>query len=92
MLRIQLFLLLPDYFSFDQVFARALRRPALFPLPAAVVKLIFGPERAVMLLTGPRVKPVETLRYGYHFKYATIEDACGQLVEKPSPSGGRADR
>lgn len=70
------------------MFARALHRPALFPLPAAVVKLLFGSERAVMLLTGPRVKPAETLRYGYHFKYATIEDACAQLVEKPATIGG----
>lgn len=68
-----------------QAFARALRRPAVVPLPAAAVNLIFGAERAVMLLSGPRVRPAETLRSGYHFKYPTIADACAQLVEKQQP-------
>lgn len=51
-------------------------------MPELAVNLIFGRERGVMLLSGPRVKPAETLRHGYRFKYANLVDACAELVEK----------
>lgn len=68
--------------EFTKAFAHALRRPALFPLPEFVVKAIFGDERAVMLLEGAKVKPVDTMRYGFRYKYPTIEEACAEVAQK----------
>lgn len=63
-----------------QTFARALNRPALFPMPEFAVNSIFGRERGVMLLTGPKVRPTAVLRMGYHFKYPNLDEACAELV------------
>lgn len=70
--------------EFTRAFARALRRPAVFPLPEFVVRAIFGEERAVMLLDGPKVMPTETMRYGFRFQYPTIAEACAELAQKPA--------
>lgn len=67
--------------EFSKQFARALRRPAAIPLPEAVVKLIFGQERSVLLTTGPKVVPKRTLETGFRFEYPTIAEACRQLAK-----------
>lgn len=63
-----------------QAFAKVLHRPALFPMPEFAVNSIFGKERGVMLLTGPKVKPTAVLRMGYHFKYPNLDEALAELM------------
>lgn len=65
-----------------QAFATALRRPALFPVPEQIIQLIFGAERAVMLLKGPKIQPEEVLKAGYAYRYPKILEACQEVVKK----------
>lgn len=59
--------------------ARALGRPALFPLPGFVLKLIFG-GAASLLLASQRVRPARLAELGFEFRFATIEAALGDLL------------
>lgn len=52
-------------------------------MPEFAVNSIFGKERGVMLLTGPKVKPAAALRLGYRFKYPNVEEACAEVVQPP---------
>ncbi len=53
---------------------RAMRRPALVPVPGFALKIVVG-EFAESLLTGQRVVPAHAQRAGYHFRYPEIEMA-----------------
>ena len=60
--------------EFSRALGRALRRPSLFPVPAFVLKALFG-ELGEMLLTGQRVVPGKAQSHGYHFRYPEIDIA-----------------
>jgi len=62
--------------QFTRAFAKAMRRPALFPVPGFVMNLLLGKERAVMLTHGQCVTPKRTIEYGFQYKYCDIEHAC----------------
>jgi uncharacterized protein (TIGR01777 family) len=49
-------------------------------LPEFHLKMLFGSERAIMLLQGQKVRPSRTLESGFTYKYPTIQDACKELV------------
>ncbi|XP_060553525.1 epimerase family protein SDR39U1-like [Ruditapes philippinarum] len=66
--------------EFTQAFAAACRRPAFGFVPEFYMKFAFGPERAMVVLQGQKVKPSRTLESGFTYKYATIQDACKELV------------
>ncbi|WP_274649198.1 TIGR01777 family oxidoreductase [Paenibacillus humicola] len=70
--------------QFGRALAAAMRRPYLFPVPAFVMKAIFG-ELSVLLLEGQRVVPGKALEAGFEFRYPTIESAIHQLTGKSSP-------
>jgi uncharacterized protein (TIGR01777 family) len=59
--------------------ARALRRPAILPVPAFVLKLLFG-EGATVLLDGQSVVPKRLLDSGFDFKFERIENALVDLT------------
>jgi hypothetical protein len=59
--------------------ARAVRRPALFPVPAFALKLALG-EAATVLLGGQAVLPRRLLDAGFHFEHQTIEQALAELT------------
>ena len=67
--------------QFGHLLARALNRPSWFPVPAVMMKLIFG-ELAVLLLEGQKVLPRVLLEHGFSFKYPQLEDALADLVSK----------
>ena len=67
--------------QFTAAFAKAMRRPAIFPVPEQVLKSIYGAERARAILEGPKVIPKRTLESGYKFKYPDLTSACGELSE-----------
>lgn len=60
--------------EFSKVLAKVLKRPNLFPVPAFMLKLMFG-EMSAVLLEGQLVKPLRAQEYGYMFKYSTAESA-----------------
>lgn len=64
---------------FTNALAHVLHRPALFVAPACVLKLMLG-ERAELLLGGQRALPGKVQALGYHFQYATLEEALKAVI------------
>lgn len=60
---------------FTSTLAEVLRRPAIVPVPAWVLKLVFG-EMATLLLGGQRVLPGRFLDEGFVFRYETLPSPC----------------
>jgi uncharacterized protein len=57
--------------DFTRELARVLHRPAVLPVPALALKLLFG-EMAQVLLASQRVIPEGALRAGFPFRYPEI--------------------
>ncbi|UKS24143.1 TIGR01777 family oxidoreductase [Paenibacillus sp. HWE-109] len=64
---------------FGRALGKAMHRPNLFPLPAFVLKLIFG-ELSTLLLDGQKVLPHVLLANGFTFKYIHVEKALADIV------------
>ncbi len=65
--------------DFVRAMARVLHRPARFPAPAWLVRLVLG-EQAVLLLGSRRVAPARASALGYEFRYTTIDAALGDVL------------
>ena len=61
--------------EFTTALAKVLRRPALFPLPAFVAKIMLGEMADDLLLGSTRVVPEVLNQSGFEFQYADLE-AC----------------
>jgi uncharacterized protein len=59
--------------QFTRAFARAMWRPAVFPVPAAALQLVYGEERATAIVEGQKVVPKRTLQSGYKFLYPDLD-------------------
>ena len=66
--------------QFTGAFAKALSRPAIFPVPGFVMKTIFGSERAAMVLESQTVIPERTLTTGYEYRFGDIIEACREFA------------
>ena len=55
--------------------ARVLRRPAVLPLPASVVRALLGEMAQAVVLEGARVTPGALLASGYRFLHPELESA-----------------
>lgn len=62
-----------------QIMGKILHRPTIFPLPAFVVKLIFG-DGSTVLLDSKEVYPSKLLESGFVFEYGDFEDALQEIV------------
>ena len=60
--------------QFARALAASLHRPALFPMPAPVVRLLVG-EMAHLLLTGQRVLPARAQAEGFSFRHPDLRAA-----------------
>jgi len=60
--------------AFTRELAAALHRPAILPVPAFALKILFG-EMSQVLLGGQRVIPRAALRAGFQFRFADLGDA-----------------
>jgi uncharacterized protein len=58
----------------SKALGRVLRRPAIAPVPASAVRLLYG-EMAMVVTTGQRAMPRRLLELGYQFRRADLEDA-----------------
>ena len=67
---------------FTRALRRALRRPALLPVPGFVLRTALG-EMADALLTGQRAFPARAQEAGFHFRYPEIEIALRGIFENP---------
>jgi uncharacterized protein (TIGR01777 family) len=64
--------------DFTRELATALHRPAIFPVPAAALKLLLG-EMSQVVLASQRVIPEAALRAGFHFRFTEVGDALRQI-------------
>jgi uncharacterized protein (TIGR01777 family) len=68
--------------EFARALGRALGRPAVFPLPALVVRLLFGEMGRDLLLASARVRPTRLLRSGFAFTDQEIASALADLLSR----------
>ncbi|MDP1890539.1 MAG: TIGR01777 family oxidoreductase [Gemmatimonadaceae bacterium] len=68
--------------EFTATLARVVHRPALFPVPAFALNLMFGEMAQGTLLTSQRVIPRQLLAAGYAFRHATLEPALRAAVNE----------
>jgi hypothetical protein len=66
--------------DFTRALASALRRPAVFPVPAMALKLMFG-EMAEVLLASQRVQPKAAEAGGFQFKFPLLPAALADVVK-----------
>ncbi len=66
--------------EYSQTFAKVLRRPCFFKVPAFVLKLIPGGMGREIFLASNRVVPQKLLDLGYRFRYENLEDAFNHLL------------
>jgi uncharacterized protein (TIGR01777 family) len=65
--------------EFARALGRALHRPAIFPVPAFVLRLLYG-EMAGTILGSQRVLPEAAQRAGFTFRYPALEAALRQIA------------
>ncbi len=61
--------------KFAQAMAKAMHRPAILPMPAFMVKLLFGQMGDDVMLHGQKVTPTRTIESGYKFIYPEVDAA-----------------
>ena len=80
--------------AFARALGRALYRPAILPLPALALKVIFG-EAATVLLASQRVDPRVLREHQFAFDFPTLdsalEDIVGGTAVAISPARSRPD-
>lgn len=67
--------------EFTQTFARQLKRPAFFTIPAFALKLVFG-KAAQLLTQSPNVSSRKLLNAGFNFEYPTIKATLQNIIAK----------
>src|SRR5581483_11067216 len=68
--------------EFTKTLAKVLSRPAIFPIPALVIKLAFGEMGETVLLGSQRVQPVELGASGYPFRFNTLRASLENNLKK----------
>jgi len=65
--------------EFTRQLARALHRPAIFPVPETALRVLIG-EMAEVLFASQRVVPKVAQSYGYNFRFPTLATALANLI------------
>jgi len=68
--------------DFTRTLAGVLSRPAIFPVPAFVVKLAFGEMGETALLGSQRVEPGQLVASGYPFRFSDLRASLTTLLRK----------
>jgi uncharacterized protein len=68
--------------GFTATLASVLSRPAVFPMPAFAVRLVFGQMGEELLLGGQRVEPAKLMATGYVFQQPDLRLALEQILKK----------
>lgn len=66
--------------EFARALGRALHRPAVFPVPAPILRLALG-EVADVLLTGQKVEARRTREAGFQFQFNDIDSALPNILK-----------
>jgi uncharacterized protein (TIGR01777 family) len=67
----------------SRTLGRVLGRPAVLPVPAFGLKLLYG-DMAEIVTTGQRVVPARLERLGYRFQQPELEPALRDVLNRPS--------
>jgi uncharacterized protein len=68
--------------EFTRTLASTLSRPAIFPMPAFVVKLAFGEMGETVLLGSQRVEPSQLVGSGYPFRFSDLRASLENILKK----------
>jgi uncharacterized protein (TIGR01777 family) len=63
----------------SRALGHVLHRPAVLPVPGAILRLMYG-EMASVVLTGQRVVPRRLIELGYEFAHSDLEAALGDVL------------
>jgi uncharacterized protein len=66
--------------DFTKTLASVIQRPALFPMPAFAVRLVFGEMGEELFLASQRVEPAKLAASGYHFKHPELHKALEDIL------------
>lgn len=67
--------------EFTAELAKALHRPAIFPMPAFAARLALGEMADALLLASTRVAPLKLQESGYKFQHPTLAGALAALLK-----------
>ncbi len=65
--------------EFARTLCSILRRPCLLPVPAFLLRLLFGEMAEYLLLEGQKVVPRRLLKSGFEFRYPRLRNALESL-------------
>jgi uncharacterized protein len=69
--------------AFSKALGRALKRPAVLPVPAFALRAMYG-EMAEIVTSGARVLPAQALMRGYKFRHPDLDGALRAALGGPS--------
>ena len=72
--------------EFTRALGRAVRRPALIPVPAFAARMLFGEMADEALLASARVYPKRLLDTGYRFRHPELVPALHELLARSAPA------
>lgn len=67
--------------EFSKALGRALRRPAIFPVPALAIRALYG-EMSEIVTEGQRAVPARPLELGYRFAQADLDAALSSALAR----------
>jgi NAD dependent epimerase/dehydratase family enzyme len=68
--------------EFTRILASVLHRPAIFPMPAFAVRLIFGEMGEELFLGSQRVEPAKLAATGYEFQHPDLKNAVKEILQR----------
>lgn len=68
--------------DFSRALGRALKRPAVLPMPGLALRLIVGEMADELLLVGQKVLPQRAQAAGFAFRYPDLPAALGQVLAR----------
>ena len=66
--------------EFTQALAKAVHRPAIFPVPAPILRLALGEMADSLVLCSQNVVPEKLLDAGFAFRHPALSDALGSIL------------
>lgn len=66
--------------EFAKTLGKVLERPAVVPMPAPMVKLLFGQMGDELMVQGQSVIPQKLQQKGFQFKYSQLESALVEII------------
>jgi uncharacterized protein (TIGR01777 family) len=69
-----------DNKTFTKTLAKSLKRPAIFTIPAFILKIALG-EASLLLLSSPQVFPERLLKEGFKFTFPDIHSTLEEITQ-----------